>query len=364
MVVLRASFRPLVVLVALCLGRAPAMAQSPDGNGGREAARPIAAAAMAAYDARNYVAAITGFTQADSLYPTPQYKVYIARANKWLGKVASAARAYQAAASMQPTADSPRDFASVQATAASEFADIRLRIPIVAIQIVGVSSGEAHVTLDGEPIPGHLLERLEVDPGDHTIQASAPGFAPATAHLQIVESTFTPLSLTLEKASAAPLLPGLAPPFRGGPSPTNRDPEVPPPNIISTYSHRWKPGILLRGDIDPIGGGVLFAPGLSLGLFDHLEIGVSALIGGSVGVEPLVRGFFLSGSWKPLIEVAAPIFIVDGGRPGIRGAAGIQWDFHRHFGAFVTMGGAYFPEPPPRYQTAYFLPSFGLQGRL
>lgn len=358
------KLRPLVVLLALCLGSARAMAQSPDGNGGREAARPIAAAAMAAYDARNYTAAIIGFTQADSLYPTPQYKVYIARANKWLGKVASAARAYQSVASMQPTADSPRDFASVQATAASELAEIHLRIPIVAIQIVGVSSEEARVTLDGAPIPSHLLERLEVDPGDHTIQASAPGFAPATAHLQIAESTFTPVSLTLEKASARPLLPGLTPPFQGGPFPIHRDPEVPSQEMIYPYSHRWRPGILLRGDIDPVGGGVVFAPGLSLGLFDHLEIGLSALIGGSVGVEPLARGFFLSGSWKPLIEVAAPIFIVDGGRPGIRGAAGIQWDFHRHFGAFVTIGGAYFPQPPPRYQTAYFLPSFGLQGRL
>ncbi len=33
------------------------------------------------------------------------------------------------------------------------------------------------------------------------------------------------------------------------------------------------------GDIDPIKGGVLFAPGLTLGLLDHLEIGATALIG-------------------------------------------------------------------------------------
>lgn len=355
----------LVVTASLFLGTSRSVAQSPDGKAGREAARPIAAAAIAAYDARQYVIAITGFEQADALYPTPQYRIYIARANKWLGKVASAARAYEAVMSLTPGPDAPRDFASVQSTAASELAEIRPRIPTVAVQIAGAQGQQLRVTIDGEAVPGHLLERMEVDPGEHTIQASAPGFTPASTHLQIAESTFTRVSLKLEPEAVAPMRPVLVTPGIPSGQPANPDErETSPKENAPPYSHRWRPGIVLRGDIDPVGGGVLVAPGLSFGLFDHLEIGVSALIGRDAGIEPMARAFVLSGSWKPLIEVAVPIFIVDGGRPGIRAAAGLQWDFSSHLGVFAEVGGAYFPDPPPHYETGYFLPSIGLQGRL
>lgn len=361
-----------VLFAACATAPLPAAAQPASSSPGREAARPIAAAAMKAYDERRYAESIDGFRQADGLYPTPQYRVYIARAYKWLGKVASAAGAYQSAVSMVAVADSPRDFASVQATAASELSELRPRIPILTIQLQGAPGQEVRVTLDGALVPAHLLERLELDPGDHTLEASAPGFVTAVARVQVAESTFTPVSLSLLPVSqssepppaSVPLqevFPNPATPSR---APVQAAPEGPREADVSTYSHRWRPGVLLRGDIDPIKGGVLFAPGLTLGLLDHLEIGATALIGPNAGVEPLARWYILAGPWKPLVEAAAPIFFVSGAHAGVRGAAGVQWDFHPHFGAFVTIGGAYFPEPPPRYASGYFLPSFGVQGRL
>lgn len=131
-----------------------------------------------------------------------------------------------------------------------------------------------------------------------------------------------------------------------------------------SLAHRFQPGLLARLDIDPINAGARAAVGLTFGLWDHLEIGASALIGSTMGVEPQLTGYIFRGRWKPLVNVGVPIFFSSGAQPGVRGAAGVQWDLNRHFGVFAQVGGAYFPGARAGYAKAVFLPALGVQGRI
>lgn len=328
----------------------------------REAARPLAAAGLTAYDAGQFVEAIAQFRGADAMYPAPQYRVYIARAHKHLGQVASAARAYEAAVGMPPPPDAGTGFLEAQSLAAAELQEIRPRIPAIQFQIMGPAPLAVLVTVDGATVPASAWASIELDPGPHTLSASAPGFRSVTLPVEAMESQVARVALVLEPEATSPAAsagPRLSDGLTGS---ARRDLPMdasPPP-----LSHRWRPGIVLRGDIDPVRGGMLFAPGVSFGVLDRLELVMSVLIGRDGGFEPALRGFILTGAWKPLIEVAAPMFIVGGVHAGFRASAGLQWDFHRHLGAHISLGGAYFPEPPDGYETAYFLPSIGVQGRL
>ncbi len=128
--------------------------------------------------------------------------------------------------------------------------------------------------------------------------------------------------------------------------------------------HRWRPGVVARLDIDRLHGEGRAALGLTIGRFDHLELGVSALLGSPLGVEPQVTAFVLKGAVKPLINVGVPIFFGKDPQIGFRGAAGVQWDVNRNFGIFAQVGGGYFVGVPRPNAPVVFLPALGVQGRL
>lgn len=177
------------------------------------------------------------------------------------------------------------------------------------------------------------------------------------------------------------------PPARPAPQPTPPEPVVPPAptrepssvKVTATRSHAKDTagardrglghggqfGASARVDVDPIHPGARTAVGLTYGAGDVLDVGLSALIGRDMGIEPQMTFFILGRSaWKPLVNLGFPLFFTGNAAMGLRGAAGVAWDPIRHLGLFAQVGGAYFLRSAPGYSRAVLLPSFGIQGRL
>lgn len=141
-----------------------------------EAARSLAREAMAYYQAGNFEGAAVGFRKADAVYAAPQYRIYEARALAKLGKVASAARAYDRVMALPVPDGAPASFAEAQRTAVSEVAELRKRVPVIRMLVTDAPIGIVVVMVDGVNVPRAGWARVEVDPGSHAVVISAAGY--------------------------------------------------------------------------------------------------------------------------------------------------------------------------------------------
>jgi hypothetical protein len=339
--------RVLAVWGAIVLLVAPAFAQAPAAQ--QSKARDLAARGVGVYDKGDYAAALELFTEADRAYPTPQYRIFRGRSLARLGKLASAGRLFDEAAFMRRPDPVPRGFDEAQRLARVELAELRPRIPVLRIEVEDPS--DAHVSVDGQEVAPGGRERVEVDPGEHLVEASAPGFEPWSRTVTLEEHGVFSLTIHLVRTSPPPLAPSPPPP--------------PPAEPAVTLSHRSQLGASVRVDVDPLTPGARVVPGVTYGILDFFEVGAAAILGiHTSGFEPRATAYILRGAFKPFVDVGVPVFIVQGARPGLRGSAGVQWDPMRHIGLFAQAGGAYFFDPPLGYLHAVFLPALGVQGRL
>jgi hypothetical protein len=322
---------------------------------------------MELYDAGRFAEAIEQFERADAIYPTPQYRVYIARAHVRLGRVATAARVYEKAVAMPLPPGNPEVFRAAQATAAEELEALRGRIPAIRIGVVGPPRGAATVMVDGNLIDVSQWGRVELDPGTHTLVASAPGFDPQRRAVDVREGPVQAVDLELQSAlyDRPRDLGAKASRVSGSGSPAGPRDRVGPEELgLEELSHRGRIGFGVRVDVDPVNAGAVAALGASYGVFDWLELGASGLFGERQGFEPQATVLFMSGPWKPLLNVGAPIFFVDGARVGARGSVGLQLDWSSYWGVFIQVGAAYFGSVPDGYADWVVLPSAGAQARL
>lgn len=327
---------------------------------GLEPARALASEGLLLYDANRFDEAIERFQRADALFPAQQYRVYLGRAYARLGKLATAARYYEQAATMPDT--NAAGFMQARAVAAAELTALRPRVPKLVLQVAGPEGNEVKVTIDGVPRSASFPLDVPLDPGKHRVTVGAPGFAPRSEEVELIAGRTEPLLFVMERSLLDPIADELPPP----PAATERDHVPRPPARATDRSHRMQLGTTLRADINPLGDrpGVVFAPGLSFGATHWLEVSASALLGNEKGVEPALTFYVLKGALKPRVDLGLPIFFTGEPLVGVRGGAGLQWDPLRHFGVFVEAAGAYFIHAEEGRPRAYFLPAVGVQARL
>lgn len=256
---------------------------------------------------------------------------------------------------------------------------IRTRLSWLTVRVVpGAELPDLVVQRDGEDLPRDRWNNVEaVDPGGHTVVATAPGHVRFDVTVvvgdagdkQVVEipalAPEAPPAAASPPPATPPRIAASARPAPRAPVPSLTPPVDRPTPALQVRSHGWEqPGVVVRFDVDPLGPGFRTAVGVTLGLFDNVELGVSALLGRTVGFEPQITVFMLNSAWKPLFNIGMPIFFVDGAYAGFRGATGVQWDMSRHFGVFAQVGGAAFVSLPPGYTKMLFLPALGIQGRI
>ncbi len=196
---------------------AAAEAKKPDKKT-RNAARKAYSAGKKAFDGGDYEAAYTGFTEANSLIPSPHALYWVALALDKQDKVEEAVAAYAT------YLDSP-DAAKVgedKLTEAKARHD-ELKAKTIAKVMVNTTPAGAMVTLDGEAQPGETPMALELAPGEHKLVVTAAGHIPKEVELTVEAGQ------TLEETVELMPEPEPEPQEAAPPPPPPEPPPAPPP---------------------------------------------------------------------------------------------------------------------------------------
>jgi hypothetical protein len=138
-------------------------------------------------------------------------------------------------------------------------------------------------------------------------------------------------------------------------------------------SHAGQPGAFLRADVAVAPApGLVWLPGLSLGLGDFFEVGAAAFLGAHKGAVASARAYLDPGAWKPNASLGALlVFPPSIDRPdrhetlaGVQAGAGVQWDPTRHLGVSLDLTATFFPGAAADLRAFWLVPSLGVQGRL
>jgi len=213
--------RPLAfaVLVSAELASARAAADPPPQTvitGAEAQAEARFREGSAAFDAGRTDEACVAFADSRRLYPNLSTLLNLALCYETQGKTASAWRGFTEAAAW--ASDSAlrarRDFAHQHA--------LKLEKALVRAEIRPPPGADLVLEIDGEPVPaGSLLGPVFLDPGEHVIEATAPG------HVRYVTKVRVP-------ATSADAIVVAIPPLRAEPPPV----PAPPPasNVSSSHS--------------------------------------------------------------------------------------------------------------------------------
>jgi hypothetical protein len=125
-------------------------------------------------------------------------------------------------------------------------------------------------------------------------------------------------------------------------------------------------GALVGGDLvaGPRGGGAVLQAGLCYVVSSHVETSIVALLGGNVGVHFGAAMLPGSGRLRPRFAAGASLLSVEGPKPGLRAAAGLQLEPNVHFALLAELGIWYLPNVPARFDKTLFAASLALQARL
>ncbi len=184
------------IAVALVALSAPSLAAPAARD--RAAQRALVAAARKAAKEHRYDDAVAALKKAVKLDPSPAAELDLGEALAASGKLVEARRALAAAAG---TAETDRASRRAREAAKKALAELDRRIPTVRIEVVGPAKAGAAATIDGVDVDAS--REVPANPGDHTVGASAEGYAAAEKDLALAEGTHAVVKLRLASAAAA-----------------------------------------------------------------------------------------------------------------------------------------------------------------
>jgi hypothetical protein len=203
----------LAVLVALALVAPCARAAPTDAE--LRAARLLFADAEKDEDAGRWQDALEKLRRVAEVKPTAGVRSHVALCEEHIGQLARALDDY-AAAETQAGADGAKD---VLRFVGKRLAELGPRVPRLTIR-VEPPVPDAVVTLDGAALSPSLLGvAIPVDPGEHTLEATAKGYPTVRRTLAMRERDTTSVDVNLTETAAPPAPATPAPPAPAAPPP-------------------------------------------------------------------------------------------------------------------------------------------------
>jgi PEGA domain len=192
-----------VLLLVASIASTNALARAEDAPDPRKRAAAWSEQGLKRFEAGKWSEADEAFREAEALFHAPTLVLYRAHCQKRLGKTAAALALYRSVAGEQLPADAPTPFLTAQAVAREEIEGLRRHVAVVRVTAAGELPAGAAITVDGVAV-GAAPQAIEVDPGDHVVEATAPGAAPFRSSVSLKEGAAADVAIALPVIPAPP----------------------------------------------------------------------------------------------------------------------------------------------------------------
>src|ERR1700722_18731445 len=196
------------------------------------AARRLGVEGVSLADAGNCQDALDKLDRSEKIHHAVSVLGRLGECQVQLGKLVDGTENLRRVVREQLAADAPQAFVAAEERARRVLADAAPKIARLKVAVAAPADASVWVTIDGvnEPVANLNSDRF-LDPGDHVIEAGAPGFLKATKKVHLNESGVDSVALTLEIEPNAPkVAPAPAPvPVAAAPPPQAPPPPSPPP---------------------------------------------------------------------------------------------------------------------------------------
>jgi hypothetical protein len=267
----------VAAMLAQSAGIRPALAQDEPSSAETAAARGLAVEGLKLADAGRCSEAIDKLSRAEKLHHSAIVQGKLGECQISLGKLVDGTENLRKVLRESVPANPSPALVKARERAQIALDGAKPKIAFLMISVRGPKDvGAATVTVDGESVPTALLDAdRPTDPGDHVIEASAPGYLKASARVSVKEAERKAVSVRLDadpNAVAATPPPGPTEPPTGAQHLQQREPSVPNPARESRYAVGTDTGSAASGAPNRTGayiawavGGVALAVGAGFG---------------------------------------------------------------------------------------------------
>ncbi|AKT37383.1 hypothetical protein [Chondromyces crocatus] len=186
----------------------------------KRSARSFADQGFEHFEAGRHEEAIAAFSAAYERYRAPTLLLMIAQASEKLGRLVEARAHYQQVIDEQLTHYAPKEFYEAQVRAKVDLEALDARIPVVEVAVSGAPADEVTLLVDGKAASAGVVR---LNPGEHALQATAPGREGVRRSLTLAEGERVQVTLALAAPEAT-----LGPAPHALPSPAPAPPAAPP----------------------------------------------------------------------------------------------------------------------------------------
>ncbi|HZF51091.1 MAG TPA: hypothetical protein VE093_20675 [Polyangiaceae bacterium] len=169
---------------------APALAEAQPPVGDKETARALAERGFELLEQGEPEKAIVSFNMAERRFHSPVHQLFIGRAETKLGRFVEAIHTYETLVAEKFPANAPKPFLDAQEEAKKELEALKARTPSIKVVIAGVPPAQAKVMIDEVILPpGEIGVVKRMNPGKHTIVATAPDAGEVEKTVTLAEGT-------------------------------------------------------------------------------------------------------------------------------------------------------------------------------
>jgi len=173
-VVRRALATMILAWAAVCTSSTPSLAveEAPDIAARRAAAGRLADEGFDQLSKNRCDEALETFRRADETLHSPMFIVFIARAERCLGRLVEAQSHLQGVVDEKLADYAPDSFWQAKQTAQKELNALQPHVPTWTLRVAGATLSQVSVRLDGEPVDAVALREAQpINPGQHEVEA-------------------------------------------------------------------------------------------------------------------------------------------------------------------------------------------------
>ena len=189
----------------VALADAAAYAQDEPSSADMASARALGQEGVKLADAGNCPEAVEKLSRAERIFHAPTTLARLGECQVQMGRLVDGTENLNKVVRETLASSAPPAFRQAQERAAKILGEARPKIAKLKIAVAGPQDVAWTVKVDGEAIPlANLNMNRPIDPGEHVVDATAPGYKVARAKVNLPEAGTDSVALTLEPDPNAP----------------------------------------------------------------------------------------------------------------------------------------------------------------